>query len=266
MKTFEVDSVNQMGNTVVEVKEVSFSYNSHPVLKDVTFDIERGDFLAIIGPNGGGKTTLVKLILGLLRPDCGVIHVLGETPGKASHHIGYVPQSSHTNPGFPISVLDVTLMGRLGISSRRWGYTPKDREAAKEALQQVGMWNHRNRRIDELSGGERQRVFIARALSSKPEILFLDEPTTGVDAKGQSDIFHFLHELNRNATIAVVSHDVNVLSSYVKSVACVNQKVFFHHESEITPEMMRTIYHCPVELIAHGIPHRVLGVHEDHES
>jgi zinc transport system ATP-binding protein len=255
-----------MSELVVQVREVSFSYNNHPVLKDVSFDIERGDFLAVIGPNGGGKTTLIKLVLGLLRPDQGVIRVLGEAPGRASHHLGYVPQSSHTNPGFPISVLDVALMGRLGISSRRWGHTSKDLEAVQEALRQVGMWDHRNRRIDELSGGERQRVFIARALSSKPEILFLDEPTTGVDAKGQSDIFRFLHELNRNATIVVVSHDVNVLSSYVKSVACVNQTVFFHHESEITPEMMRTIYHCPVELIAHGIPHRVLGSHKDHGS
>ena len=249
--------------TIIEIRNVWFSYAEYPVLKDVDLDVQQGEFLAIIGPNGGGKTTLLKLILGILKPDRGSVRVFGEEPRKAAGRIGYVPQETSFNRNFPITVFDVALMGKLGGDRRKRGDSKRERESVQESLRRVDMWKYRNRRIGELSGGQRQRVFIARALASEPEILFLDEPTASVDVEGQSMLYHFFNELNKTVTIVVVSHDVNVLSSYVKSVACVNQKVFFHDESEITPDMLQQAYHCPVELIAHGVPHRVLRLHED---
>ena len=249
--------------TIIEIRNVWFSYAEYPVLKDVDLDVQQGEFLAIIGPNGGGKTTLLKLILGILKPDRGSVRVFGEEPRKAAGRIGYVPQETSFNRNFPITVFDVALMGKLGEDRRKRGDSKRERESVQESLRRVDMWKYRNRRIGELSGGQRQRVFIARALASEPEILFLDEPTASVDVEGQSTLYHFFNELNKTVTIVVVSHDVNVLSSYVKSVACVNQRVFFHDESEITPDMLQQAYHCPVELIAHGVPHRVLRLHED---
>jgi len=250
-------------DTIIEIRNVWFSYDEYPVLKDVDLDVQRGEFLAIIGPNGGGKTTLLKLILGILKPDRGHVRVFGDEPRKSASRIGYVPQETSLNRDFPITVFDVALMGKLGGDRTKRGDSKRERESVQESLRRVDMWKYRNRRIGELSGGQRQRVFIARALASEPEILFLDEPTASVDVEGQSSLYHFFNELNETVTIVVVSHDVNVLSSYVKSVACVNQRVFFHDESEITPEMLEQAYHCPVELIAHGVPHRVLGLHED---
>lgn len=247
----------------VEVKDVWFSYNDHPVLKGVNLNIRRGDFLAILGPNGGGKTTLVKLILGLLKPNRGLIRISGKNPAHTGYKMGYVPQDTHINKGFPITVLDVALMGRLARSDRKWRYSSNDRTLAEQALQKVGIREYKDRLISHLSGGERQRVFIARALVSEPEILFLDEPTSSVDQEWQTHLYEILEELNRTVTIVVVSHDISILSSYVKSVACVNRSLYFHDAAEITKGMLDKIYHCPVELVAHGLPHRVLEMHRD---
>jgi zinc transport system ATP-binding protein len=144
-----------------------------------------------------------------------------------------------------------------------WRFSKKDRMVAQKALERMEMWEYSTRRMEELSGGQRQRVFMARALVAEPEILLLDEPTASVDTKGQSDLYEFLKKLNENVTIIVVSHDLSVVSSYVKSVACVNQQLIFHDAAEITGEMLEMAYHCPVELIAHGVPHRVLREHKD---
>jgi zinc transport system ATP-binding protein len=247
----------------VEVKDVWFSYNDQPVLMGVTLNIRQGDFLAVLGPNGGGKTTLVKLILGLLKPDRGSVRIFGGDPAHAGHKMGYVPQDTHINRGFPISVLDVTLMGRLGQPGRNWRYSLKDRDLAEKALQKVGILEYKDRLISHLSGGERQRAYIARALVSEPEILFLDEPTSSVDQEWHTHLYELLQELNRTVTIVVVSHDISILSSYVKSVACVNRSLYFHDAAEITKGMLENIYHCPVELVAHGLPHRVLEMHRD---
>ena len=251
-----------MDTTVIDIKNLWFSFNGEPVLQNVNFTLNYKEFLAMIGPNGGGKTPLLKLILGLLKADRGEIRVLGQKPGHAAHRIGYVPQDIHINKNFPISVFDVVLMGRLrsGIS---WSHHKKDdRISAQAALEKVEMEPFKNRHIDELSGGQRQRVFIARALVTEPEILILDEPTASVDAKGQAEIYTILKALNEKVTILVVSHDLLALSSYIKSVACVNRHVHFHGAAEVTEEMLEMAYQCPVELIAHGLPHRVLRTHD----
>lgn len=246
---------------IIEVHDLWFSYNGNVVLKDVNLEIDSGDFVALIGPNGGGKTTLIKLMLGLLEPDRGMIRVLGKQPGEAAPRIGYVPQDISVNRSFPISVQDLVLMGRM-LGGGGWRhYSRKDRDLARSALEKAEMWDLRDRRIGELSGGQRQRVFVARALAAEPEILFLDEPTANVDSQGQGEFYELLRELNKAVTVLMVTHDFSVISSFVKSVACVNQQVFFHRSPEITNEMIEMAYCCPVEIIAHGVPHRVLHTH-----
>ena len=251
----------------IEVKNLWFSYNEHLVLCDVDLSVREGDFVAVIGPNGGGKTTLLKLLLGILRPDRGSLLLYGNRPGEVKNLVGYVPQHIHFNRDFPISVMDVTLMGRLGRTKRFWRYSGEDLASAQRALEMMGMWEYRERNISRLSGGQRQRVFIARALVSDPRILFMDEPTANIDMEGQTKLYEILKTLNTTMTILVVSHDLNFLSSYVNSVACVNQRLYFHDSAEITPEMLDMTLHCPVELIAHGrFPHRVLRIHKDPEN
>jgi zinc transport system ATP-binding protein len=251
-----------MNDPIIEVSHVYFSYNGAPVLSDVSLNIRKKEFVAFIGPNGGGKTTLIKLLLGILKPDRGTIKIMGQPPAKAAYHIGYVPQDVSINKSFPISVMDVVLMGRLQF--HRWSrLSKKDRIAAKNALESLEMIEFQNRKIDDLSGGQRERVFIARALATEPDILFLDEPTANIDSQGRTDLYALLKELNKTKTIFVVSHDTMVLSSYVTSVACVNKNVHYHDDAEITEEMLDMGYHCPVELIAHGIPHRILKTHGD---
>lgn len=253
-----------MEPVAIEVKNVWFWYDDHLVLKDVNLEIKKGDFLALLGPNGGGKTTLLKLMLGILKPDYGYIRILGKKPNEVSHLLGYVPQDTMINKDFPISVMDVTLMGRLGHTRRRLRYSKEDRLLAERALDRVGMLKFRDRLIGTLSGGERQRVFIARALVAEPEFLFMDEPTSSVDTQWQTELYELLKELNKTVTIIVVSHDISVLSSYVKSVACVAQTVYYHDSAEITQEMLEKVYHCPIDLITHGgVPHRVLHSHFD---
>lgn len=248
----------------IEVKDVWFSYDGQLVLREVNLNIEQGEFLAILGPNGSGKTTLLKLMLGILKPTRGTIRILGQETSGATASIGYVPQDTNINKDFPISVMDVALMGRLGHAGRSRRYSAEDRALVKEALEKVKMWEYRHRPIGRLSGGQRQRVFIARALAASPQVVFMDEPTASVDKEFQTELYDFLKELNSRATVVVVSHDLSVLSSYVKSVACLNQTLFFHDAAEITHEMIDMAYHCPVELIAHGVPHRVLRKHDKH--
>jgi zinc transport system ATP-binding protein len=252
-----------MKTPAIEVEHVFYSYEGADVLTDVTFNLARGDFLGIIGPNGGGKTTLLKLLLGILKPDRGKIRILGQDPHDTGHRVGYVPQNMGSSRSFPVSVMDVALMGRLSRARMGKRYTEEDREKVKKVLEKVGMWEFRDRPIGKLSGGQRQRVFIARALSTDPEILFLDEPTAGVDVEFQTHVYDFLKELNREVTIVVITHDIGVISSYMKSIACLNRHFIFHEGSQITQEMIDMAYQCPVDLIAHGMPHRVLPTHRE---
>jgi zinc transport system ATP-binding protein len=254
---------------ISEISNLDFTYNGEAVLEDVNLSIPQKDFVAIIGPNGSGKTTLVKLMLGLLTPVKGTIHVDGKPPQQASSDIGYVPQDVHLNRNFPITAIDVVLMGKLHPSQRVSRRSAAHRREALEALERMEMQAHAYKKIGVLSGGQRQRVFIARALVSQPKLLLLDEPTASIDTKGQEDFYRLLKELNKEITVLVVSHDLLVISRYVKSVVCVNKKIHYHGHAEITGEMLETMYLCsaeevcPVELVAHGLPHRVLAEHKE---
>ena len=261
-----------MDTPLVKLENVSFAYNGEAAIQDVSLTIQPGDFIAMIGPNGGGKTTLLKLILGLLKPDRGTIRVMGQAALTAAPEIGYVPQNVNINNSFPVTALDVVLMGKHD-PKRRWArYTAADHAEALAALERLQMGHHVGTRISDLSGGQRQRVFIARALVTDPQLLLLDEPTANIDTRGQSEFFDLLDQLNRDITILVVSQDLLVISRYVKSVACVNRRLHYHNEAEITGEMIETMYSCtveevcPVELVTHGhLPHRVLHEHDHGE-
>jgi len=250
-----------MENAAIDIRNVWFSYNGQTVLKNVSLQVNRGEFMAVIGPNGGGKSTLLKLMLGLLAPDRGTIRVLGLLPKKAAPRIGYVPQDVHINKEFPITALDVVLMGRLGAGNKTGRYTRQDRFEAHRALEKLQIGSFCNRRIGELSGGQRQRVLIARAMVSAPELLILDEPISSIDTHGQGEFYDLLKVLNASVTIVMVSHDMMALHQRVESVACVNRDVHYHGAAEITEEML-DMYECPVEIVAHGVPHRVLKQHE----
>lgn len=252
-----------MNKVVIEVENLSFAFDNHVVLEDVNLKVHSGDFLAVLGPNGGGKSTLIKILLGILPLRKGKVTVLDQKPGNAAHATGYLPQNIAVNDRFPINVLDVVLMGRLANAGRFKRYSSRDYSRAAQALDQVGMFAHKKRMISNLSGGQRQRVLIARALACDPAILFLDEPTSSVDQAFHAKFYQLLFELNKaGKTIVVISHDLTVLSSHAKSVACVNKQLHFHDSAEISQEMLEKAYQCPVELVTHGpIPHRVLKDH-----
>ncbi|MDR6223358.1 metal ABC transporter ATP-binding protein [Methanococcoides alaskense] len=247
--------------TVIDVKDVWLRYKDLTVLEGVNLSIEEGDFLGIIGPNGGGKSTLLKVILGLIKPQRGTVEVLGTTPEKARHLIGYVPQYNPSNLDFPINVREVVLMGRMGKKGLFRKYTEEDHAATKKALETVEMLEYSDRQIGKLSGGQRQRVFIARALVSEPKVLILDEPVTGIDTMMQMEFYELLKKLRSRVTIVMVSHDISAVSVLVDKIACLNGKLHYHGSKELIPEDIEQTYGCPVELIAHGVPHRVLHKH-----
>lgn len=254
---------------IIEVENVGFAYQDQRVLEDINLRVHERDFVAMIGPNGGGKTTLLKLLLGLLKPDQGRIRIAGKSPHQAAPSIGYVPQNVHINRNFPITAEDLVLMGKLDPARQRKRPSATDRRDACDALERLAMGAYRQRRISELSGGQLQRVFIARALVTRPNLLLLDEPTASIDTRGQAEFYSLLQALNSTMTILVVSHDLLVISRFVKSVACVNRQLHYHDQAEITGEMLESMYPCtdeavcPVELVAHGLPHRVLREHSE---
>ena len=237
------------------INDLSFSYDKVPVLEHIFLDYACHDFLAIIGPNGGGKSTLLKLMLGLLTPKSGNISIFGHTPKEAAGRIAYVPQNTNVNQSFPVTVMDVVLMGRLG---QKWFgfYSKKDRLKAQEALKRVGMERYADERIGELSGGQRQRVFIARALCGEAELLMMDEPTASIDTEGQIQIFDLLKSLNQDKGIIVISHDINVVLGYATKIAHINKRLYMHDAPQFATQqaILKTInetqgHICPVELI-----------------
>ncbi len=248
-----------MVETAIEMKDVSVSLGDKKVLENVNVTLDEGTFLGMIGPNGGGKTTLLKVLLGLITPDKGEVHIHGKTPSNISDEVGYVPQYSNFDAQFPISVWDVVLMGRVGKLGWNPFYSKEDKKIAERSLKMVNMEDYRDRQISELSGGQQQRVLIARALTTEPKILLLDEPTASIDEKVQSNIYELLKDLNekKDMTIILVSHDIGVISSYVNKVACLNKYLIYHDSDELTSDMIEASYECPVDLVAHGHPHRV---------
>jgi zinc transport system ATP-binding protein len=243
-----------MDTPVVEFENVTFSYDGLPVLRDVNLTVEKLDFLAIVGPNAGGKTTMLKLMLGLLKPRNGTIRIFGTSPDKARKHIGYMPQYTSLDLMFPVDVLDVVLMGRLGEHKTGF-FSKEDKRIAHESLAQVEMNGFDDRPFSDLSGGQRQRVLIARALASNPELLLLDEPTSNIDVAVETELFEILHDLNK--TIVLVTHDLGFVSCFVKHVACVNRNVVVHPTSEITGELINEIYGTDVHMVRHD--HSVPG-------
>ena len=247
---------------VVRLEDIWVHYNSTPILEGINLSVEQGDFLGVIGPNGGGKTTLLKVILGLITPSQGKIWVLGKPPERSRNNIGYVPQYNLFDRDFPISVWDVVLIGRYGRAGLLRRYSGEDRRTVQEVLQTVGMLDYKNRQIGKLSGGEQQRVFIARALVSNPELLLLDEPTASVDPTMQTEFYELLERLKQQMAIVLVSHDISAISIYVDKIACLNRQLFYHGSKEIGPEVLEATYKCTVQMIAHGtFPHRVLREH-----
>ena len=249
-----------MSTPPILLADVSYAYGRAPVLDSVDLRVEEGDFLGIMGPNAGGKTTLLKVILGLLTPDRGTVRVFGRPPSESRGLIGYVPQYARFDAAFPIDVLDTVRMGRLGLGRRE--SAGEARTAARAALEQVDLGDMADEQIGQLSGGQLQRVLIARALASEPRILLLDEPTASVDTRIGRSVYELLEQLSDRLSIVLVSHDIGVISRYVKTVACLNIQLHYHHSRELTEEMVELAYGCPVDLVAHGHPHRVLPAHE----
>ncbi|MFH1057142.1 MAG: ABC transporter ATP-binding protein [Pseudomonadota bacterium] len=235
----------------VEMTGLAFAYNGQTVLENVALAVEELAFAAVVGPNGGGKTTLLKLMLGLISPQAGSVRVLGGRPEQARRQVGYMPQYSQVDPAFPVTVLDVALMGRLG-GGAGWPFWSRDaRRGAVDALERVGLAGLAQRPFHALSGGQRQRVLIARALAARPRLLLMDEPTANVDAAAEHEVFELLKELNREATVIVVSHDIGFVSPYVGQVICVNRRVVSHPTCDVTGEVIAQIYGREVLMVRH---------------
>lgn len=242
-------------SAVVEFDRVGFSYDDAPILREVSFAIEPREFVYVIGPNGGGKTTLLKLILGLLEPSAGEVRVFGRPPRECRRRIGYMPQHATLDPQFPVCVGDVVLMGRLGGRTRIGSYSRADRAAARAALDEVGLADLLRRPFSALSGGQRQRVLIARALACEPEILLLDEPTANLDPHIEEQFHDLLRRLNERLTILLVSHDVGFVSQSVRRVLCVNRTVQVHCTSALSGNVIHDLYGREMRQVEHAHDH-----------
>ncbi len=244
-------------STLITLKNITAGYDNQTVLQNVNLTISEGDFIGIIGPNGGGKTTLLKVILGLLKPFSGeIIYSVSR-----QNLFGYLPQNNRFDQRFPINVTEVVLSGLMSEKGLYKSYTRQERQRAWELLEAYGMGNYKKSPIGDLSGGQMQRVFLCRAIIANPRILILDEPTTYVDSHFEKEFYTILEELHKTLSIVMVSHDLGTICSYVKTIACVNRGLHYHQSNLITPEQLQA-YNCPIELITHGkIPHRVLGEH-----
>ncbi|PKM88845.1 MAG: ABC transporter [Firmicutes bacterium HGW-Firmicutes-12] len=246
--------------SVLHIKDLSVYYANTRALVGVNLDIEEGEYLGIIGPNGGGKSTLLKAILGLVSPTTGEIKIYGKSPGHTGTRLGYVPQLVSLDKSFPLTVEQVVLQGRLRPQLTLFHrYRAEDRERVKEVLKQVGIYKLRERMLSELSGGEFQKMLIARALAVNPKMLLLDEPTASVDAEARKQIYQLLQELNKTMTIILVTHDLMAVSSHVRTLACMNGRLVYHGGPQINEGVIGELYGCPIDLIAHGVPHRVLA-------
>jgi zinc transport system ATP-binding protein len=236
--------------SILEIKDLNFSYEKEVILKDISLCMKEGDFLAIIGPNGGGKSTLLKLILGILTPMSGDITLFNDSFRANLSRIGYVPQNTNINIDFPIKVIDVVLMGYTESKKKLFGYSKAEIQKAMEVLEQVGISSLAQNKIGSLSGGQRQRVMIARAICNNPKLLILDEPTASIDSMGQKQIYELLRKLNTTISIIVVSHDISVILSYASSVAYINRSLVYHKLAHYKDRVIKENEHfCEVELL-----------------
>ena len=247
---------------LIDIRHLTVGYDENIILTDVSLTIHNNDFIGVIGPNGGGKTTLLKAILGLLKPLQGEV-VFHDCMTEGNHHrIGYLPQINNIDRKFPISVSEVVNSGLMSRKRIIKSYDPKDLAFAGELMEQMGIYEIRNKAIGELSGGQIQRALLCRALVNQPKLLVLDEPNTYVDNRFEKELYEKLRKLNEKIAILLVSHDLGTISTYVKSIACVNHSLHYHPGNKITPELMEA-YECPIQIITHGkIPHTVLHQHE----
>lgn len=239
-------------SSLLALRGVSFSYADQPILQDVNLSLPAGHFTWIVGPNGGGKTTLLKLILGLLEPDKGTVEVLGRSPQQARHQIGYMPQYANYDSAFPVTVLDVVKMGTVtSAPGRGRGGPGSPRERALEALGQVGLADLANRPFSRLSGGQTRRLLIARALASRPKLLVLDEPTANLDIQVEEDTYELLNDLSAHLSILMVSHQPAFVSRFVENVVCVNRRVSVHPTAEVDGDFLKDFYGHSVRLVRH---------------
>lgn len=250
------DTGKNQKKKLLELKNICAGYNGSPVLENINFSLYEQDFLGVIGANGSGKTTLIKVLLGLIKPTSGSLNFYFQNTG-----IGYLPQQVMFDKKFPITVKDVVLSGlvsRVGVFK---SFSRFDRESADTVLARMGIIELKHRAIGTLSGGQMQRVFLARALVSSPPLLVLDEPDTFIDKTFTREFYDILEELNREIAIILVSHDMGMITAHVKTIACVNKTLYYHHSNKVDKKLLDS-YNCPIDLITHGeLPHRVLDDH-----
>lgn len=248
---------------LIEIDKITAAYGNKVVLKDISLTVWKDDFLGIIGPNGGGKTTLLKVILGLLKPVSGAIRFYREDVEVSSLRIGYLPQLNNIDRKFPITVWEVVASGLASEKPRFRSYTEAQKERIHEVIGQMGLEDLYIRSIAELSGGQLQRVLLGRSIVSRPQLLILDEPNSYVDKRFESRFYELLEEINKESAIILVSHDIGTVLAMVKNIACVNETLHYHPGVDVSEEWLGEKYACPIELIGHGnLPHRVLKTHE----
>lgn len=269
-----------MNTPLIEIKNLSAGYESRTVLRDVNLTVYDRDFLGIIGPNGGGKTTLIKCILGLLKPTAGEILysdkrlVMSDkqegtaqrsslTTNRSSLKMGYLPQYNSIDRKFPITVEEVILSGLSSQKSLISRFTGAHREKARQVIARMGLEGLEERAIGALSGGQLQRALLGRAIISDPELVVLDEPSTYIDKRFEARLYELLAEINHDCAIILVSHDIGTVLQQVKSIACVNETLDYHPDTGVSEEWLERNFNCPIELLGHGaLPHRILAEHK----
>ena len=245
---------------IINIRDLGVTYDNTTALEHVNLDIYADDFVGVIGPNGGGKSSLVKAIMGVVPHSGTIAYGTSLLRGKRKH-IGYLPQISSFDKAFPISVLEVVMSGLQADTGLLGRYGKEERRRADEVLEQASLVDLRNRAIGELSGGQLQRVMLCRAIISQPKLLVLDEPANFVDNRFENELYNLLHHLSHDMAIMMVSHDIGTISSVVNNIVCVNRHVHRHDSNIITEEQLRN-YNCPIQIITHGdVPHTVLGEH-----